>query len=296
MTPTLAAEVTLQPIARCGFDAAIIFSDIMVVPFALGCDVSFEEGVGPRLTPPQSAAVLDQDAALWSERLAPCYEALRLARNGLGRDRALLGFAGAPWTLATYLAEGGGSRDQQAAKLWGYRKPDEFLELLDILGDCISHHLIGQLDAGADAVQLFDSWASGLTATCFQDWVVAPTKRIVEKVRAARLGAKIIGFPRGATLLGYEEYAKTTGVDAVSLDTAAPLDWAVKTLSPHVAIQGNLDPVALVAGGPALIAAIERILLATGNVPFIFNLGHGILPETPLDHVNALVARVRGNG
>jgi uroporphyrinogen decarboxylase len=296
MTPELAAEVTLQPIERFGFDAAILFSDIMVVPFALGCDVSFEDGVGPRLKPVQNADVLERDDAVWSERLTPCYEALALVRKQLAKDRALLGFAGAPWTLATYLAEGGGSRDQQAAKLWGYRDPRGFSRLLDLLGDCIAEHLIRQLDAGADAVQLFDSWASGLTERCFRDWVIAPTAQIVERVRRARPSARIIGFPRAATLLGYESYAQQTGVDAVSLDTAMPLGWAVKTLGSRVVLQGNLDPVALVAGGPALTSAVDQILDVSRNSQFIFNLGHGILPETPIEHVKELVARVRGGG
>ena len=296
MTPELAADVTLQPIARFGFDAAIIFSDIMVVPFALGCDVSFEEGVGPRLKPVNTVALLDQDKAVWSEKLSPCYEALRLTKDHLGSDRALLGFAGAPWTLATYLAEGGGSRDQQAAKLWGYRDASQFSDLLDILGDCVAQHLIKQLDAGADAVQLFDSWASGLAPACFRDWVIAPTRRIVAAVRAARPGARIIGFPRGATCQGYEAYARETGVDAVSLDTAVAMDWAADAVGSHVAIQGNLDPIALVAGGTSLRNAVDRILSATRNAPFIFNLGHGILLETPLEHVSELVAHVRSGG
>jgi uroporphyrinogen decarboxylase len=220
---------------------------------------------------------------------------LRLVRAALPASRALLGFAGAPWTLATYLAEGGGSSDQRAAKLWGYRDPEGFARLLDLLGDCVAQHLADQLDAGADAVQIFDSWASGLADHCFAAWVIRPTKRIVEKVRAAKPGAKIIGFPRAATLEGYAAYARDTGVDAISLDTATPMDWAARTIAPKIAIQGNLDPIALIAGGKALETAVERILKATAGVPFIFNLGHGVLPETPPEHAAQLLALVRGS-
>jgi uroporphyrinogen decarboxylase len=217
-----------------------------------------------------------------------------LVRASLDSSRALLGFAGAPWTLATYLAEGGGSVDQKAAKLWGYRDPEGFAALLDLIGDCVADHLIAQLNAGADAVQIFDSWASGLSDSCFNEWVIRPTRRVVDKVRAAKPGAKIIGFPRAATLQGYEIYVRETGVDAVSLDTSAPMNWAAKTIGRKTPIQGNLDPIALIAGGKALSAAVEQILGATAGVPFIFNLGHGILPETSLQHVADLISQVRG--
>lgn len=294
MTPALAAEVTLQPIARFGLDAAIIFSDILTVPFALGSEVRFEEGSGPSLAPIRSTEGLVRDAAIWHEKLSPCYEALSLVRRELGSATGLLGFAGAPWTLATYMAEGSGSSDQRAAKLWGYRDPEGFAALLDMIGDCVAQHLLAQLEAGADAVQIFDSWASGLPESAFAEWVIAPTKRIVDKVRMARPDAKIIGFPRAATLEGYESYAHKTGVDVVSLDTAAPLNWAARALSGTVALQGNLDPIALVAGGQALLEAVDRILLAWNDTPFIFNLGHGIVPETPPEHVGELVGRIRG--
>jgi uroporphyrinogen decarboxylase len=296
MTPELAAEVTLQPIERFGFDAAIVFSDILVVPFALGLDVSFDEGVGPRLVAVENIGGFERDPHIWACKLAPCYEALRLVRASLGSSRALLGFAGAPWTLATYLAEGGGSSDQKAAKLWGYRDPEGFARLLDLVGDCVADHLIAQLDAGADAVQIFDSWASGLSDSCFNAWVIRPTRRVVDKVRAVKPAAKLIGFPRAATLQGYETYARETGVDALSLDTAAPMAWAAKTIGRNLKmpIQGNLDPIALIAGGRALSTAVEQILTATAGVPFVFNLGHGILPETPLQHVSDLVSQVRG--
>jgi uroporphyrinogen decarboxylase len=291
MTPELAAEVTLQPIERFGFDAAILFSDILTVPYALGVEVSFEEGIGPKLRPVESAERLERDPTVWRGKLAPAYEALELVRRRLERSRALLGFAGAPWTRATYMAQGGGSPDQRAAKLWGYRDPAGLSRLLDLIGDCVAGHLIAQLDAGADAVQIFDSWASGLPAAQFREWVVAPTKRIVGKVRRAKPAAKIIGFPRAATLEGYKAYAQETGVDAVSLDTAVSMEWAVRELGG--VLQGNLDPIVLIAGGAALSKAVSEILVAARGARFIFNLGHGILPETPPEHVAQLVALVR---
>jgi uroporphyrinogen decarboxylase len=291
MNPGSAAEITLQPIRRFGFDAAILFSDILVVPYALGCDVAFEDG--PTLTPISNAARLDRDPGRWATRLAPVYDTIRLVRSSLPKGVSLLGFAGAAWTLATYMAEGKGSSDQRAAKLWGYRDPKGFQELLDAIGDCVACHLIGQLEAGANAVQLFDSWAGGLPAKQFADWVIAPTKRIVDKVCAVHPGAKIIGFPRAATLEGYRRYAEETGVDAISLDTAVPMEWAARELPRSVILQGNLDPLALLAGGQALADASDAILAAIRGRPFIFNLGHGVLPETPPEHVAELVARVR---
>jgi uroporphyrinogen decarboxylase len=293
MTPELAAEVTLQPIVRFHFDAAILFSDILVVPFALGKDVRFEEGEGPVLEAISSVEGLEADPGVWREKLAPVYESLRIVRSKLDGSTPLLGFAGAPWTLATYLAQGHGSTDQRAAKLWGYRDPKSFGDLLDLLSECVAAHLIAQLEAGADAVQIFDSWASGLPAQVLEDWVIKPTKRIVEKVRAARPDALIIGFPRAATLAGYEDYARETGVDALSIDTSAPISWAVEKLGKRVAIQGNLDPIALIAGGEALDFAVDELLRGTHSSRFIFNLGHGILPETPIANVERLVARVR---
>ncbi|HEY0267521.1 MAG TPA: uroporphyrinogen decarboxylase [Rhizomicrobium sp.] len=292
LTPHYAAEVTLQPIRRFGFDAAILFSDILTVPEALGQKVTFTEGEGPSLTPVTSTGGFNEDRKSWAAYFEPVYEALRLTRAGLADETTLLGFAGAPWTLATYLAAGAGGDEQKAAKLWAYRDPQGFGQLLDILAACVAFHLIRQLDAGADAVQIFDSWASGLPPALFERAVIAPTRKIVDAVRAARPGAKIIGFPRAATLAGYDAYVKATGVDAVSLDTAAPMDWAAGTLS--CALQGNLDPIALIAGGAALDRAVDEILEAMAGKPHIFNLGHGILPETPLAHVEQLLKRIRG--
>ena len=290
-TPALAAEVTLQPIRRFGFDAAIIFSDILTVAVALGHTVVFDEG--PKLEPLQSPDKLDRSVENWSRKLSPAYDTIRLVRAGLDANTALLGFAGAPWTLATYLA-GGGNDNQMAAKLWSYRDPSGFQGLIDVLSDCIAHHLVGQLKAGADAVQLFDSWASGLTPTQFAHWVVMPTAKVVAKVRAAVPRARIIGFPRGATSANFEHYAEATGVDAISLDTAVPMDWAVNRLGKKVVLQGNLDPLALVVGGSVLQDGVNKILKATRDKRFIFNLGHGVLPGTPVEHVGELVRLVRG--
>jgi uroporphyrinogen decarboxylase len=292
LTPDYAAEVTLQPIRRFGFDAAILFSDILTVPEALGQKVTFTEGEGPSLVPVTSTQGFDTDHEKWSSYFEPVYEALRLTRAGLPPETTLLGFAGAPWTLATYLAAGAGGDEQKAAKLWAYHDPQGFADLLDILGKCVAFHLIRQIDAGADAVQIFDSWASGLPAALYEQVVIEPTKKIVAQVRAAKPGAKIIGFPRAATQWGYENYVRATGVDAVSLDTAAPVDWAAKSL--NCAVQGNLDPIALIAGGAALDRAVDNILSGTAGKPHIFNLGHGILPETPIAHVEQLLKRIRG--
>jgi uroporphyrinogen decarboxylase len=293
MTPELATEVTLQPIRRFDFDAAILFSDILVVPHALGQGVRFEDGHGPVLDAFTGADRLVRDEAVWREKLAPVYAAMRDTRTKLAPSKALIGFAGAPWTLAAYMLEGKGSPDQRSAKLAAYRDSKAFTQLLNVLADVVAWHLIRQLEAGADVVQIFDSWAGGLPEQEFADFVIAPNTRVVAAVRKAFANAKIIGFPRAATETGYESYAAQTGVDAVSIDTAGSMRWAAQTLGPAVALQGNLDPIALIAGGDALKRAVDRILDATKDTPFIFNLGHGILPETPLEHVAQLVARVR---
>ena len=294
MTPELASKVTLQPIERYDFDAAILFSDILVVPFALGQNVRFEDKVGPVLDRFAGMEALIRDEHHWMSKLDPVYAAMRQTRAQLAANKALIGFAGAPWTLAAYMLEGKGSPDQRAAKLAAYRDSARFVKLLEILADVVAWHLIRQIEAGADAVQIFDSWAGGLPQQEFADWVIAPNKRVVAAVRKAAPNAKIIGFPRAATESGYHAYAQQTGVDAVSIDTAGSMAWAAKTLGTKLAVQGNLDPIAVIAGGDALNRAVDRILEATKDVPFIFNLGHGILPETPLEHVAQLVARVRG--
>ncbi len=289
-TPRLAAEVTLQPIHRFDFDAAIIFSDILVVVMALGHPVRFDEG--PKMEPLTKVESLNANPDNWTRAFAPVYEALGLVRGNLEPSKALLGFAGAPWTLATYLA-GGGNDEQKNAKLWAYRDPESFGRLMEVLSTCVARHLIGQLKAGADAVQIFDSWASGLPPELFERWVVAPTAEVVRQVRGSIPDAKIIGFPRAASLTGFERYAESTGVNAISLDASVCLDWAVDALGKKVVLQGNLDPIALIAGGDALRRGVETILGATQDTPFIFNLGHGILPTTPIEHVQELVKLVR---
>ena len=293
MNPRTAAEVSMQPIRRFGFDAAIIFSDILVVPYALGKRVAFEEGSGPRLEPTKSADELRQDPEEWAQKLSPVYEAIGLVSEQLEADTDLIGFAGAPWTLATYMVQGEGSSDQRAAKLWGYRDHAGFARLLETIVDCVAQHLCAQAKAGASVLQIFDSWAGGLSESSFGEWVIAPTKRVIDQVRARCDGVKIIGFPRGATQEGYERYAERTGVDGVSIDTAVPVRWAATKLTPAAVIQGNLDPVLLVAGGREQSEAIERLLEATASIPFVANLGHGVLPETPIEHVEKFVALVR---
>lgn len=293
MDPALAAEVTMQPIHRFGFDAAIIFSDILTVPYALGRAIQFDEGVGPSLDAIDSVSQLDDDHDVWKRKLEPAYETLGRVRSQLSSEVALLGFAGAPWTLATYMAAGRGGDEQRAAKLWGYREPESFAALLELIGDCVAQHLIAQIEAGADAVQIFDSWAGGLSEDAFDRWVIVPTKRIVGTVRAALPQARIIGFPRAAALQGHLRYAQETGVDAVSLDTGVPLSWAVENIPDNITLQGNLDPVALLAGGAALVRQVRNILDTARGRPFVFNLGHGVLPQTPLEHVAALVEQVR---
>jgi uroporphyrinogen decarboxylase len=294
MSPDLAVEVTLQPIRRFDLDAAILFSDILVVPFALGQSVRFEDGRGPVLGEFPGRDLLVRDDTVWERQLAPVYEAMTRTRAELSSEKSLIGFAGAPWTLAAYMLEGESSSDQRAAKLAGYRDPKGFAELLNLLADAVAWHLVRQLQAGADVVQIFDSWAGGLPDRCFQEWVVAPNRRVVEGVRTLLPHAPIIGFPRAATQQGYEAYASQTGVNAVSIDTATPMRWAASALGGKLALQGNLDPIALIAGGKALDDAIDRILADTEGVPLIFNLGHGVLPETPPDHVARVVTRVRG--
>jgi uroporphyrinogen decarboxylase len=293
LTPDYAAEVTLQPIRRFGFDAAILFSDILTVPEALGQKVTFTEGEGPSLKPVTTTKGFVEDREAWARYFEPVYQALRLTRAGLPKETALLGFAGAPWTLATYLAAGVGGDEQKAAKLWAYRDPQGFATLLDILGECVAFHLIRQLDAGADAVQIFDSWASGLPEAAYSQLVVEPTRKVVQAVRAERPNAKIIGFPRASTLAGYQLYATVTGVDAVGVDTAAPWSW-MASFAKAIPLQGNLDPLALIVGGAALDRAVDEILEAMAGKPHIFNLGHGILPETPIAHVEQLLKRIRG--
>lgn len=285
LTPELAAEVTLQPVRRFGMDAAILFSDILLVPRGLGQSLSFENE-GPRLQPVTDVAEL---RALDIAMLAPVAEAARRVRAGLPEQTALIGFAGAPWTVATYMVEGGTSRDFHRIKTWAYGDPAGFAELIERVAVATIEFLALQIEGGAEAVQLFDSWAGALSPEGFERWVIAPTKRLVSALKTRFPQIPIIGFPRGAGLF-YQYYAIETGVDAVSLDTAMPPAFARDRLQSRVSVQGNLDPVLLLTGGDAMRQAVRerRAVLATG--PYIFNLGHGVLPETPPEHVADLAA------
>jgi uroporphyrinogen decarboxylase len=292
--PKLAAEVTLQPIRRFGFDAAILFSDILVVPYALGQRVSFETGEGPKVDPIEEPSGLGRlRQALDETTLAPVYETVGLVKESLPKDVALIGFCGAPWTLATYMIAGRGTVGQLPARLFAYRNADAFAALIDLLVQASARHLIRQLEAGADAVQIFDTWAGVLPPEEFQRWCIVPCARIVAAVRKVIPSAKIIGFPRGAGA-GLVPYLAAVAVDAVGLDWTVDLPFAREQIQTRHPVQGNLDPVALLAGGKALDHAIDAILGAFAGGPFIFNLGHGVLPETPMAHVAQLVARVRG--
>jgi uroporphyrinogen decarboxylase len=288
-----AAEITLQPIRRFGFDAAILFSDILVVPHALGQRVWFVEGEGPRLEPlADPAALQGLGTTLDHAALAPVYEAIARVRRELPPAVTFLGFCGAPWTLATYMIAGQGTPDQLPARLFAYRHPQAFARLIDILVDVSADYLVRQFAAGVDAVQIFDTWAGILPPQEFEIWCIRPHARIVEKVRAAVPGARIIGFPRGAgTELG--RYLDAVAVDAVGLDWTIELAFARSMVQARRPVQGNLDPVVLLGGGEALDRSIDAILDAFAQRPFIFNLGHGVLPQTPIAHVERLVERVR---
>ncbi len=292
-TPELATEVTLQPIRRFGFDAAILFSDILVIPHALGRAVTFEAGEGPRLDPLDDAAKLNALASTVDDKaLAPVYEAVRQVRRALAPNIALLGFCGAPWTVATYMVAGRGTPDQAPARMMAYREPQAFARMIDILVAASSRYLVEQLRAGADAVQIFDTWAGVLPPAEFARWCVAPTRQIVANVRAEIPDAKIIGFPRGAGA-SLAQYVDNVPVNAVSIDWTAEPAFIRERVQSRIAVQGNLDPLALLAGGTALDRAIDGILKDFGQGPFIFNLGHGILPETPIAHVEQTLRRIR---
>ena len=293
-TPKLAVEVTLQPIRRYAFDAAILFSDILVIPQALGRKLWFEEGVGPKLEPMRGAdeiPELREDAL--HERLGPVYETLDRLTEALPGETALIGFAGAPWTLATYMIEGGSSRDFLATKRWAYGDQDGFARLIDLLVDAVSVYLIRQVDAGAEALQIFDSWACSLAADEQRRWSLEPLTQIVARVKTAHPEVPVILFPRLAGV-NYRDFAVQSGANALSLDSGLPLDWVARELQPRVAVQGNLDPALLVAGGAALDAGVDRIVAALEHGPHVFNLGHGVVPQTPPEHVGRLVARLRG--
>ena len=288
LTPELAAELTLQPIRRYGMDGAILFSDILMVPFALGQRLAFQEGEGPVLARIEDlAGVTKLDPGRIASSLAPVFETARRVRGALDPRTTLIGFAGAPWTVATYMVEGGGSRDFRRVKGWAYRDPQVFGALIDLLAEATIEYLAGQIEAGVEVVQLFDSWAGILPEPAFVRWVVEPTRRIVEALKLRCAGCPVIGFPRGAGML-HERYLRDTGVDGIGIDTAVPPSYANRSLQPHGTVQGNLDPVLLIAGGAALEEAVRGLRRILGHGPYIFNLGHGVLPETPPENVQAL--------
>ncbi len=292
--PALAAEVTLQPLRRFGMDAAILFSDILVIPHALGQRLEFIEGDGPKLEPvrsPDDLAKIKFDDAV----IDPVCETVSRVRNQLRTegfsDTVLIGFAGAPWTVATYMVEGGGSREMIHVKSWAYRDPEGFGRLIDVITDATIHYLSRQVEAGAEVLQLFDSWAGVLDDDGYERWVIAPTKRIVQALRKKYPGVPVIGFPRGSGAL-YKRYAEEAGVNALGIDTQIPLLFA-QELQQKIPVQGNLDPVCLLAGGDTLKKRAAEILDALSGGPFIFNLGHGVIKETPPEHVEQLAAIIR---
>ena len=297
-TPELATEVTLQPIRRYGFDAAILFSDILILPWALGHGLAFKEGEGPVLPPLRDAAgVAALDPGALKDRTAPVMETVRRVRSGLARegfdDTALIGFAGAPFTVACYMVEGGGSKDFAATRGLAYRHPDVFARLIDTLTAATITYLSDQIVAGAEVVMLFDSWAGVLSPAQFRKWVMAPLHTIVAALEKAHPGTPVIGFPRLAGVMA-RDYARC-GIDGMGVDTGTDIGALASLLDGDVALQGNLDPMALVAGGSALASETHSILDAMRGKPFIFNLGHGIVPQTPPDHVAALLEQVRAS-
>ena len=291
--PKLATEATLQPIRRFGFDAAIMFSDILVMPDALGQKVWFETGEGPRLSALENgrdiAALLDE---VNLERLSPMFETLSLSRAALPADVALIGFCGAPWTVASYMIAGKGSPDQGLARLFAYRFPELFAVLIEKLIRASVSYLCKQLDAGADVVQIFDSWSGVLPSVQFEKWCVTPVKAIIDGVRLVHPEARIIAFPRGAgTRLS--KISSLLGSQVIGVDTAADLQWCIDEIDPAIIIQGNLDPLVLVAGGDALESSIRLIIETMRDRGHIFNLGHGILPETPIENVEKMLKQIR---
>ncbi|MEM6463680.1 MAG: uroporphyrinogen decarboxylase [Pseudomonadota bacterium] len=290
-TPDFAVEVTMQPIRRYGFDAAILFSDILVIPDALGRGVRFEEGRGPLLEPIDATGIAGLDGRGMLQHLAPVLETVARLRKTLPSETTLLGFCGAPWTVATYMIAGHGTPDQAPARLFAYREPEAFEQLLDVLSTLSADYLSAQIEAGADAVQIFDSWAGVLGEAEFERFCVKPVRRIIEEVRARHPAAKIIAFAKGAGYL-LRDYREATGADAIGLDWTVPLSFA-RQLQDKGPVQGNLDPMRVVAGGKALDEGIDAILHQLGGGPLVFNLGHGITPQADPEHVARLVERVR---
>jgi uroporphyrinogen decarboxylase len=289
--PDAAAEVTLQPIRRFDFDGAILFSDILMIPFALGQELRFEVGEGPRLSPPLVDSALGRlDSA--KGRLEPVYRTVEKVAACLPEATTFLGFAGSPWTVATYMVAGQGSRDQGEARRLAYGDPGAFRAIVDAIARLTAEYLCRQVESGVEAVQLFDSWSGSLSPAQFERWVIAPTAALVAAFKARHPATPVIGFPKGAGgKLG--AYARESGVDAIGLDETVDPCWADGALPPDMPVQGNLDPLALIAGGEALETAVARILSSLAERPHVFNLGHGILPDTPIGHVEKLIELVR---
>lgn len=288
-----AAEITLQPIRRFGFDGAILFSDILVIPHAMGQDLWFETGEGPRLAPRLAESHLGELTPT-PQRVTPVFETVRKVRGALPDTTTFLGFAGSPWTVATYMVHGQGSKDQSEARRMAHAEPARFGNLIDSIIAATVDYLAGQIEAGVDAVQLFDSWAGSLSPAQFQKWVIAPNAEIVRQLKARHPETPIIGFPKGAGGK-LAAYAEGTGVDALGLDETVDPHWANREVPKGMPVQGNLDPLALIAGGADLEAAVDNILSAFADRPHIFNLGHGILPDTPIEHVEKLLTLVRNS-
>jgi len=290
-----AAEVTLQPLKRFPeLDAAILFSDILIVPFAIGQNLSFVAGEGPRLTPPLANAALESLQG-FPARLDPIYETVRKVKAALDPSKTLIGFAGAPWTVATYMVAGQGSRDQSETRRLAYSQSERFQEIISRIEEVSIDYLSAQIEAGAEAVQIFDSWAGSLAPAEFERWVIAPTARIVSGLRKKHPDVRIIGFPKGAGGK-LAAYARETEVDAIGLDETVDPVWASAQLPEGLPVQGNLDPLALLAGGERMTSAISAVLDAFASRPHIFNLGHGILQDTPIAHVEQMLAAVKGRG
>ena len=291
--PALAEEVTLQPLRRYGMDAAILFADILLIPHALGQPLAYREGEGPVLDPIRSVKELGNlDVSAIHRTLEPVYETVARLSQSIPNDCTLIGFAGSPWTVATYMVEGRGSKDYANIKHWAYSDPEGFGVLMDILVEATLEYLLKQVAVGAEVIQLFDTWAGVLPDDEFRKWAIEPTKRIVEGLRAKHPDLPVIGFPKGVGG-NIIDFVRETGVSAVSLDTGTPLDWAVREVQSMVPVQGNLDPMLLVAGGSAMEIRISEILETLGKKPFIFNLGHGIVPQTPPENVARLAEIIR---
>jgi uroporphyrinogen decarboxylase len=289
---TAAAEITLQPLKRFGFDGAILFSDILIVPYAMGQNLEFLVGEGPRMSPTLVDHALNGLQAV-PERLSPIYETVRQVVAQLGSDKTMLGFAGSPWTIATYMVAGEGSRDQHETRAYAYRDPAAFQAIIDAIVEVTIEYLLGQIEAGAEAVQLFDSWAGSLAPREFERWVIAPNAAIVAGVKAKAPHVPIIGFPKGAGEK-LPAYARETGVDAVGIDETIDPIWAARELPANMPVQGNLDPLLLLSGGAELEARATEVLEAFADRPHVFNLGHGIGQTTPIAHVEQLLNVVRG--